>query len=29
VLRRFNYAFNVQKAEPADIAAQFVKEHGA
>jgi osmoprotectant transport system substrate-binding protein len=29
VLRRFNYAFNVQKAEPADIAAGFIKEHGA
>jgi len=27
VVRRFNYAFNVQKADPADIAQQFVKEH--
>lgn len=27
VVRRFNYAFNVQKADPADIASQFVKEH--
>ncbi len=26
-VRRFNYAFNVQKADPADIAGQFVKEH--
>jgi osmoprotectant transport system substrate-binding protein len=26
-VRRFNYAFNVQKADPADIAQQFVKEH--
>lgn len=27
VVRHFNYAFNVQKADPSDIAAQFVKEH--
>ncbi len=27
VVRRFNYAFNVQKADPADIAQAFVKEH--
>ncbi len=27
VVRHFNYAFNVQKADPADIAGQFVKEH--
>lgn len=27
VVRRFNYAFNVEKADPADIAAAFVKEH--
>jgi osmoprotectant transport system substrate-binding protein len=27
VVRRFNYAFNVKKADPADIAAQFAKEH--
>lgn len=27
VLRRFNYAFNVQKADPADIAQSFLKEH--
>jgi len=27
VLRRFNYAFNVQKADPADIARSFLKEH--
>jgi osmoprotectant transport system substrate-binding protein len=26
-VRRFNYAFNVKKADPADIAQQFVKEH--
>lgn len=29
VLRRFNYAYNVQHAEPADIAQAFLKEHGA
>lgn len=28
VLRRFNYAFNVQHAEPADIAQRFLKERG-
>jgi osmoprotectant transport system substrate-binding protein len=27
VVRRFNYEFNVKKADPADIAQQFVKEH--
>ncbi len=29
VVREFNYAFNVQKADPADIAAQFIKDHPA
>jgi osmoprotectant transport system substrate-binding protein len=28
-LRRFNYAFNVQKAEPAEIAQRFLKEHAS
>lgn len=28
-VRGFNYAYNVQKAEPADIAQQFLKEHAA
>ena len=29
VVRHFNYQFNAQKADPADIAQKFVKEHHA
>lgn len=29
VLRRFNYAFNVEKGEPAEIAQRFLKEHAS